>query len=192
MENNIEILKENLKKKVSEKRYLHSIGVMEMCEKLAITYKADVEKAKAIGVMHDMAKDLSKDEKIQYVKDNNINYTSIELQNSEILHGKIAADICKKKYNFDDEMCEAIAIHTTGKENMTILQKILFVADKIDETRKYEGIEELRKLAFENLDKAILKNINSTLIINIQKNNLIVEESIKTRNYLLLTSEILK
>ena len=72
---------------------------------------------------------------------------------------------------------------------MTILEKILFIADKIDKTRKYEGVEEIRKLAFESLDKAIIKNIDATLIINIQKNNLILEESIKTRNYLLLTSE---
>lgn len=189
MERDIEKLKTDLSKKIGKERFLHSIGVMNMCEELAICYNADVNKAKLIGLMHDMAKELSKEEKLQYVKENNIAHTSIELQAYEILHGKIAADICKKQYGFDDEMCEAIAIHTTGKENMTILEKILFIADKIDKTRKYEGVEEIRKLAFESLDKAIIKNIDATLIINIKKNNLILEESIKTRNYLLLTSE---
>ena len=85
-------------------------------------------------------------------------------------------------------MCKAIACHTTGKENMTLLQKILFVADKTDETRKYEGVENLRNLALESLDKAIIKNIDDTLKINIDKGKVIIEESIKTRNYLLINN----
>ena len=71
---------------------------------------------------------------------------------------------------------------------MTLLQKILFVADKTDGTRSYEGAKELRKLAFESLDKAIIKNIDDTLKINIDKGKVIIEESIKTRNYLLMNN----
>ena len=189
MVEDIEKLKEDLKIVLSDSRYNHSISVMNMCEALASKYSANVKKAKLIGLMHDMAKDMTKEEKMQYVKNNNIECSLIEEKIVEILHGKIAADICKKRYQFDKEMCTAIKYHTTGKENMTLLEKILFIADKIDETRNYEGVEELRKLAFEDLDKAILKNINDTLIINIQKNKLILEESIKTRNNLLLSSE---
>ena len=189
MVEDIEKLKEDLKIVLSDSRYNHSISVMNMCEALASKYSANVKKAKLIGLMHDMAKDMTKEEKMQYVKNNNIECSLIEEKIVEILHGKIAADICKKRYQFDEEMCTAIKYHTTGKENMTLLEKILFIADKIDETRNYEGVEELRKLAFEDLDKAILKNINDTLIINIQKNKLILEESIKTGNNLLLSSE---
>ncbi len=189
MVEDIEKLKEDLKIVLSDSRYNHSISVMNMCEALASKYNVNVKKAKLVGLMHDMAKDMTKEEKIQYVKNNNIECSLIEEKIVEILHGKIAADICKKRYQFDEEMCTAIKYHTTGKENMTLLEKILFIADKIDETRNYEGVEELRKLAFEDLDKSILKNINDTLIINIQKNRLILEESIKTRNNLLLSSE---
>ena len=189
MVEDIEKLKEDLKIVLSDSRYNHSISVMNMCEALASKYNVNVKKAKLVGLMHDMAKDMTKEEKIQYVKNNNIECSLIEEKIVEILHGKIAADICKKRYQFDEEMCTAIKYHTTGKENMTLLEKILFIADKIDETRNYEGVEELRKLAFEDLDKSILKNIDDTLIINIQKNRLILEESIKTRNNLLLSSE---
>ena len=189
MVEDIEKLKEDLKIVLSDSRYNHSISVMNMCEALASKYNVNVKKAKLVGLMHDMAKDMTKEEKIQYVKNNNIECSLIEEKIVEILHGKIAADICKKKYQFDEEMCTAIKYHTTGKENMTLLEKILFIADKIDETRNYEGVEDLRELAFEDLDKAILKNIDDTLIINIQKNKLILEESIKTRNNLLLSSE---
>ena len=190
MVTDINKLEKDLKKLLSEPRYLHSIGVMNMCEKLAHIYNVNVEKTKAIGLMHDMAKELPNEEKLKYVHENNIDCTNIEKNIADILHGKIAADMCKKKYEFDDEMCMAIAFHTTGKENMTMLQKVLFIADKIDETRKYEGIEELRELAFYDINKAIIKNIDETLIINLHKEKLILEESIKTRNYLLLTSEI--
>ena len=189
MVEDIEKLKEDLKIVLSDSRYNHSISVMNMCEALASKYNVNVKKAKLVGLMHDMAKDMTKEEKIQYVKNNNIECSLIEEKIVEILHGKIAADICKKKYQFEEEMCTAIKYHTTGKENMTLLEKILFIADKIDETRNYEGVEDLRELAFEDLDKAILKNIDDTLIINIQKNKLILEESIKTRNNLLLSSE---
>ena len=186
----IKKLDEDLREILSEKRYLHSVGVMKMCEKLANIYNADIEKAKLIGLMHDMAKELTKDEMRDYVEKNNIECSELEKYLGGILHGKIAADMCKKNYGFDDEMCEAIAVHTTGKENMTILQKILFISDKIDETREYDGIKELRELAFKNIDKAIIKNVESTILINIDKEKPILEKSIKTRNYLLLTSEI--
>lgn len=189
MVEDIELLKEEIKEKLTEKRYLHSISVMNMCEKLAKKYNCDVKRAMLIGVVHDMAKEMTDEEMLTYVNRNHISISETEKNLPKILHGKIAGDFAKKKYDFDDEMCEAIKYHTTGKENMTLLQKVLFVADKIDETRHYEGVEELRKLAFENLDEAIIKNIDETLIINIGKRKIILEESIKTRNYLLVNKK---
>lgn len=184
----IEELKKELKTylKNDEKRYNHCIGVMNMCEKLAKKYNINTEKAKKIGLMHDMAKDLSKQEKLKYVEENNIECSQIEKILVEILHGKIAADICKKKYGFDSEMCRAIAIHTTGDENMTMLQKILFVADKTDETRNYEDVEYYRKLAFKDIDEAIIEIINYVICNCTQKDKIIDEKSIRTRNFLLV------
>lgn len=186
MVTDIEFLKEELKQKVNEKRYMHSLGVMKMCEKLAKIYDGDIERAKLVGLMHDLAKDMSNEDKLSYVVENNIFCTDVEKRIIDILHGKISADICKKKYGFDDEMCMAISVHTSGKEDMTLLQKILFVADKTDETRKYDSAEELRNIAYIDLDKAIIKNIDDTLGIIIQGNKLMTEDSIKTRNYLLM------
>ena len=185
----IEYLKNELKKEVTEKRYMHSLGVMKMCEKLAKEYNADSDRLKLIGLMHDFAKDMKKEEKIKYILENNIPFSKTEKANIEIMHGKIAGNICKVKYGFDEEMCEAISYHTTGKENMTILEKILFIADKIDETRKYPLAEELRKLAFENIDKAIIENINYAIKNNIDENKVIIEDSIKARNYLIINSK---
>ena len=188
MVEDFELLKEEIREKLTEKRYAHSIGVMNMCEKLANQYGGDVKRAKLVGLVHDIAKEMTDEEMLDYAKKNKIQIMETEKIIPQILHGKIAGDIAKKKYDFDNEMCMAITCHTTGKENMTLLQKILFVADKTDETRKYEGANELRNLAFENLDKAIIKNIDDTLKINIDKGKVILEESIKTRNYLLINN----
>ena len=114
MVTDIEFLKEELKQKVNEKRYMHSLGVMKMCEKLAKIYDGDIERAKLVGLMHDLAKDMSNEDKLSYVVENNIFCTDVEKRIIDILHGKISADICKKKYGFDDEMCMAISAHTTG------------------------------------------------------------------------------
>lgn len=192
MYKDIEKLKEELKKQLSEKRFLHSLGVMNMCEKLANIYGGNIEKLKLIGLMHDCCKEMSKEEMLKYVHENNIICSSEEKAIAGILHGKIAADVCKKKYDFDEEMCTAIAYHTTGKENMTLMEKILFISDKVDETRNYSNAVELRKLALTDIDKAIVMNLDYTIIKNIEDNKLVLEESIKARNYLLLNSEIKK
>ncbi len=189
METNIEKLKEYLGKRVSEKRLSHSIGVMNMCERLAHIHNSDITRAKLAGLMHDMAKELTKEEKLNYVKENEIKHNKYEEKFVDILHGKIAADMCKKLYKFDEEMCIAIAYHTTGKENMSLLEKIVFIADKIDETRNYEGIDELRELAYKDLNSAILKNIDKEIARKLEEKKWISEESLKTRNYLLLNSE---
>ena len=185
----IDELKEELKNYLKDERYEHSICVMEMAKKLAEKYNVNKTKVMKVALMHDMAKELPIQELKKYIKDKHIYASKMEMLLGVTLHGKVAADMCRRKYNFDNEMCEAISIHTTGKPNMSMFEKIIFIADKIDETRSYEGVEELRKLAFENIDKAILKNIDSTIEINMKKERIILEESIKTRNFILINSK---
>ncbi len=182
----IEGLKKELKKYLKEDRYKHSICVMEMSEKLANHYNVNKQKVMKAALMHDLAKELPFDELKKYIIKNSIYVSKIEMSVGVTLHGKVAADICRKKYGFDKEMCIAISNHTTGKPKMSMLEKIVFIADKIDETRKYEGIEELRKLAFKDIDEAILQNIDNTISNNMKKGRPILEESIKTRNYILI------
>jgi len=182
----LEELRTELKEKYlfapeSEQRYAHSLGVMEMSEELAKKYNADIERAKKAALMHDMAKAMP----VENIKTNNLQVSENEMLAGVALHGIVAADICKKKYGFDNEICEAIACHTIGKENMTMLEKVIFIADKIDKTRQYEGVQELRKLAFEDIDKAIIQSIESSIEKSIKKGTIIIERSIKTRNFIL-------
>ena len=185
----IEELKKELKKYLKNERYEHSICVMEMSGKLAEKYNVDKTKVMKAALMHDMAKETSFDELKKYIKDKNIYVSKMEMLLGVTLHGKVAADICMKKYNFDEEMCSAISNHTTGKPNMTMFEKIVFIADKIDETRKYNGVQELRELAFKDIDAAIVKNIDYTTENNLKKRRPILEQSIKTRNYILINNK---
>ena len=183
----IEELKEKLKKYITdEKRYAHSLGTMKMCKILADKYNVDVEKAEKAGLMHDVAKEIIDNEALKYVKENNIEITEVEEYNTKLLHGKIGADLCKKIYNFDEDMCNAIKWHTTGRADMSILEKIVFCADKLEENRSYENVDYYRKLALQDINQAILEIIDWTIKSNIEKGKLLLEKSIETRNYILI------
>ena len=182
----IEKILEDVKNTLSEKRYIHSIGVMKQAEYLAKKYGQDVEIAKAVGIAHDIAKELTEEEKIKYVEENKIEIDEIEKINIGLLHAKIGADICKKKYNFTEEMQNAIKYHTTGNENMDTLAKIIFVADKTEENRKYDDLQTVQKLADEDLDKCILYILDYMLVDNVKKQKTIHPDSINIRNKILL------
>ena len=184
----IDKIKEDLKNTLSERRYIHSLGVMEMAVELAQIYNVDEKKAELAGLLHDNAKEMTPEELLKYVDDNNIKISEVERINTKILHGKIGADIAKKKYGVSKEIQEAIEYHTTTNPNMTTLDKIVFVADKIELNRKSAtyDIEAERELAKKDLDGAVIFIINSNITSLIQKDKLINEESIQTRNKLMI------
>lgn len=179
----------------SEKRYKHSLGVMKKAEELAKLYGENINKAKLVGLAHDIGKDLSKEEKLEYVKNNDIEIDEIEKINTGLLHAKIGADICKKKYGFSKDMQDAIKYHTVGNKNMDTFSKIIFIADKIEDGRNYknekkmEQLEETRKLANIDLNKALLFLIDSSLEFTLQKKELIHPDSIDTRNRIIMDNK---
>ena len=186
----IEDLKSKLKQNLSEHRYEHSIGVMEKALELAKKYNYDEEKAALVGLAHDMAKEMTKNESLNYIKENGIEITKYDLQSPQVLHGIIAADITKKKCGFDKEMQQAIYYHTTARENMTLLDKILYIADKTEErTKKYDKLDKFRKIIEDKgLDVAIVFVIeNYTIPKAIQNGQPIHPNSIYARNDLLST-----
>lgn len=188
----LNIINTDIKEKLSEKRYIHSIGVMKKAEELAKRYDADINKVRLVGLAHDIAKEMTKQEKLDYAKNNNIEVDDIESINVGLLHGKIGADICKKKYDFTQDMQDAIKFHTTGHKDMNLLSKIIFLADKIEDGRTYkdekkmENLNYVRDIATQNLDMAILLSLDNSLIYTIQKQELIHPDSIDTRNQLIL------
>ena len=185
-------INKDLKDILSEKRYNHSIGVMKKAEELAKIHGENINKTKLVGLAHDIGKELSENEMIQYTKENNIEVDEIEKINIGLLHAKIGADICYKKYGFSIDMQNAIKYHTVGNLNMDLLSKIIFVADKIEDGRNYKDEDKskdlklAREIAITNIDKALLFEIDCSIKYTIQKGKLIHPDSILIRNKLLI------
>lgn len=152
----IEEIRKELERTLSEKRFKHSINVMKKCEELAMKYGENVEKANLVGLAHDIAKEMTEEEMFNYTKENGIEVDEVEKTSPKLLHAKIGADVCKKKYGFDEEMTKAIEAHTTGKANMSKLAKILYISDAISEERDGEYVPKARELAEEDLDKTMI------------------------------------
>lgn len=185
MENTQNLLEQiniDLKRILSKERYIHSVGVMKKAEELAQRHHVDVEKAKIVGLAHDIAKEMRKEEKLEYVRKHQITIDEIEKINVGLLHAKIGADICKNKYGFSKDMQNAIIYHTTGSPNMDMLAKILLVADKTEDGRKYQDLEEAKQLAETDLDKAIIYIIDVSIQKTIQRGALIHPLGVETRN----------
>lgn len=175
-------IQEYVKQKLSEKRYYHSLCVMERAKELAIKYGQDPEIAAKIGIAHDIAKELTDEEKLKYVEENHIEIDEIEKQNIGLLHAKIGKDISIKKFGFTKEMGQAIANHTTGNKNMDIYSKILFIADRTSNDRKFEDLEHLKSLEDKGIDEAVLYILDKKIELQIKKRALIHIDGIIARN----------
>lgn len=181
----LEELEQKARQALSEKRFNHSLCVKKRCAELAKIYGIDIETAQKVGIVHDIAKEIPEDEKLEYIEKHNMKIDEIERKNTGLLHAKIGANIAKEEFDFSEEMADAIAYHTTAKANMPLLTKILFVADATGEDRNWEDLDKVRKMSEVDLDEAIIYIIELNLRKNMEKRKLIHPDSIMARNYLL-------
>jgi predicted HD superfamily hydrolase involved in NAD metabolism len=183
-------IKEELIKNIGLKRYNHSLGVMNVATKLAVKYDCDVEKAKTAGVLHDCAKFRDKSQLFDAAKHFNLKIDRIMQKNTELIHGPLGAKIANACYGIDDlEVLDAIKYHTIGRENMSMLDKIIYIADYIEPGRSFPGVEEIREIVFLDLDDAIKKAMDNTILFLIKDNKLIHPDTINARNYMLYNEE---
>ncbi len=162
---NREKLIERLKDKISDKRLEHSLGVEYTACCMAYVHGADPEKARIAGLLHDCAKGIPTKEKLIKAKKHNIPINKSEEKNPDLLHAKLGAYYARYKYDiYDEEILEAIKYHTTGKPNMTLLEKIIFVADYIEPNRKsLPEMGEIRKEAFTDIDVCVEHILYNTI-----------------------------
>lgn len=183
-----EEIENDVKSVLSEYRFTHSLGVAKKAIELAKIYGVQEEIAKKVGIAHDIAKEMTDEEMIEYAKANNIRIDEIETVKPSLLHGKIGADIAAKKFGFTQDMINAIKWHTTGRENMSMLEKIIYVADKTEENRKGTrfNLEKSRELSTQNIDETLIFLMNEFITNNVKNEWLIHPETINARNELLL------
>ena len=161
MKYNFNELKEIVKSKMSLKRFTHTLGVVEMSKKLAKIHNADIEKCKVAALLHDICKEMDMEYIKNICKNNFMNELSEEdLENNEILHGFAGAYYVENELGIDDkEILSAIKYHTVGAKNMTLVEKIVYIADAIEYGRNYPSVVAIREETFKSLDRGILMEI---------------------------------
>ncbi|MGI6586000.1 MAG: bis(5'-nucleosyl)-tetraphosphatase (symmetrical) YqeK [Lutisporaceae bacterium] len=174
---------EYLGNNISTSRYMHSINVSRTAKKLAELYGGDPAKAEIAGLVHDCARDIEKPLQLKYLKEEGIEADELTLGTVELLHGPAAIYICRRIFGIEDEdILSAVRYHTTGKENMSLLEKIIYLSDYIEPARSFPGVGELRELAFKSLDKALILVFNSSIRYILSKNGFIHIDTILARN----------
>ena len=166
----LEEAKALVKSRLSEKRYKHTMNVKKMAVKLAVRYGADPEKAALAAILHDSAKELPREEMLQIFADNDIIAKNAAERPAPVWHGIAAAILCQTRWGVTDpEILSAIACHTTGKPGMSLLDKIIYMADMTSAERDYPGVEALRAEGMENLDLALCHALERSVTFVKQK-----------------------
>lgn len=182
----IDEMRDKLQLALTEKRFNHSLGVMQTAVGLARHYGADVTKTAVAALLHDCAKNYSKSEMFDLCDRYGVELDEISRSSTGLIHGFLGAVIAEKYYGVSDpEIYDAIYYHTIGKPDMSLITKIVYIADGIEPNRNYDGVDRIREVVYEDIDRALLLQIDSTLRSVISKGGLIHSNTIDTRNFYL-------
>ncbi len=174
---------EIIKARLEEKRFIHSLNVAESAKELAIKFGADPKKAYTTGILHDICKNMSSSDLLKYLLENSIELSEYELAAPKLFHAIAGAVFAEKELGVtDDEILLAIRYHTTGRKNMSLLEKVVFIADFIGAERNYEGVEIMREKASRSLDEAIVEGLSFTITDLIKKERLVHPDTMGAYN----------
>ncbi|API90598.1 hypothetical protein J32TS6_01300 [Virgibacillus pantothenticus] len=180
---NIEFAMEKVKPQLTKERYAHSIRVAETAKKLAHRFGEDVSRAELAGVLHDYAKYRSKEELARWIKTSSVLPKDLLHYHHELWHGPVGALLIESELGLKDkEIHGAIRYHTTGKANMSKLEMIIFLADYIEPGRKFPGVDEVRKIAENDLHKACWMALANTIRFLIGKQATVYPDTLYAYN----------
>lgn len=173
-----------LRKKLDSKRYDHTVGVMYTAAAMCMHYDIDINKGLYAGLLHDCAKAYKAKKQYDLCKKHHIHLSKSEEDNVALVHAKLGSYLSENLYKIkDEEILSAVLYHTTGRPEMTTLEKIIYIADYIEPHRKLPRVEALRKLAFQDLDKCMYL-LTEMSIQHLETSNREVEKiTIKTYHY---------
>lgn len=165
MQEEIEKIQDRLQEKISPKLFRHVVGVRYTAEALAMRYGISMDQAGIAGVLHDCAKYMTGEKMYKKCQKYQIDISPSEEKNPMLLHAKLGAYLAEHKYGVQDpEVFSAIRWHTTGKEDMSVLEQIIFLADYIEPHRKMiPGLEQVRQTAFVDLEEAVYMTLRNTV-----------------------------
>ena len=148
---------------LKHKRIPHVLGTEQEAIRLAERYGADVEKARRAALLHDCTKKLEMEDQLALCEKYGIELDELEQVALKLLHSKTGAAIARDVFGVDDELYSAIWYHTTGRAGMTLMEKIIYLADYIEPTRDFPGVDDLRKACYEDLDKGLLLGLEMSI-----------------------------
>lgn len=183
-ERNIEFL-EILKERLTEQRLYHSICVAKKAKHLAEIFGGDPEKAYTAGLVHDIMRYEPAEKMLELIESDGQYFTESEKNITVTLHAIAGEVYLRKNLNVtDEEILSAVRWHTTGKENMSLLEKIIYVADLTSDDREYPDVKEVRLMAEESLEKTCIRGLSFTIEDNARKHKPIHMDTVKAFNYL--------
>ncbi len=189
MSNKLEI---KLKERISPLRWKHSLRVAQTAKKLASFWGIDPDKAWLAGICHDYARDLPDEELLRIATEYGLHILEEERANPVVLHAPVGALLVRQDLGVQDpEVLSAIVKHTVGGESMSLLDKIIFLADMVEPERDLPGVEKLRVLVYHDIDRTMLEALDSTIQYLRERKQVIHPFTLITRNCILNQSRVL-
>lgn len=182
-----ESLKEVLRQRLNEKRYYHSLCVADEAKRLAEKYGGDIEKAYLAGLLHDITKNAPEEEHLQIFKEFGIILTDIEKNAKKLWHAMSGALYVKNILEISDpEIIDAIRYHTTAKADMSLLAKILYLADFTSKDRDYEDVDVIREYVDESLGKAFVYALQYSITDLVNQGRAVHPDTVEAYNQAVL------
>ncbi len=182
-----------LKADLSKKRYIHSKNVAAMSAELAKLYSEDIERAYFAGLVHDIAKELSRDEQFVLAAKCELDVSAIELSSTPLLHAIAGAQLLIEDFDFhDEEILWAVRWHTVAAPNMSRLAEIVYLADLVSEDREYKDVKRYRKYAHTSLEKGMLEALKFSIADSATKGNSIPTSTFEAYNEYIAKSKVTK
>lgn len=200
----IEILKEKIKKNVDGYRYIHTLSVCDECKRLAEMFSLseyDSISLQIAALLHDITKSYDKDDQCALAKRLCIDLDEDLVMSPAVLHAFTGAAYAEREYKryTNADILSAIECHTTGKVGMSLLDKLLFIADYIEPTRDHSACKDLRTFFYAgrededilvHLDKTLLRSFDNTILLLVNKGGYICQKTIAARNFILKTLDL--
>ena len=185
MEYNREELIEAVSSQMPEKRWIHTLGVMETAVKLAKQYGADPVKADLAAILHDVAK-YWPIQKLEDILVNNRLNDELLTYDKQLWHAEVGAYVAEHDYGVQDkEVLDAIRYHTSGRVGMTLLDKVVCLADYMEPGRDFPGVNNIRELANHSLEKALIAGLDSTITHLLSRRQIVYPLTLLSRNDLI-------
>lgn len=179
-----------IRSKLNADRFNHSLNVADSAKELALSYGADADKAYTAGLLHDVMKNASEEEQLGVLSEAGIELMPVERENKKLWHAIAGAAYVKFVMGIDDrDIIRAVRYHTTGRSGMSLLERIVYLADYISADRNYNGVEDMRRLCKSDSDEAILYALTFGIPDLVSKGRVIHPDSIDLYNEVIIKKQ---